>query len=221
VYTSDTGGAERRGWGRLELAHCWAISELIRAHRVDAWARLRARLVAYEELNQALESQEAVDWIPGPSHFFDPHARQSILHTSPGDTSESSVFTGPASGGRNVRLRLYVWGRSVRRRVVSSHTPLLPLTAQPLLSLSSHSSPPNRRTVSLPPPTTAPTEEALLPCHFLAASSPLPRIIGEQASSRISTAACEMSVSTLNSLLVYSVSLHDVRRRALDDMHSG
>jgi hypothetical protein len=35
-----------------------------------------------------------------------------------------------------------------------------------------------------------------------------------------STAACKMSVSTLNPHLVHSVSLHDVRRRALDDMHS-
>jgi hypothetical protein len=48
----------------------------------------------------------------------------------------------------------------------------------------------------------------------------VPRIEGEQASGRISTAACEMLVSTLNPLLVLSVSLHDVRRRALDDMHS-
>jgi hypothetical protein len=49
----------------------------------------------------------------------------------------------------------------------------------------------------------------------------VPRIVGEQASSWISTATCEMLVSTLNPLLVHSVSLHDVRRRALDDMHSG
>jgi hypothetical protein len=52
------------------------------------------------------------------------------------------------------------------------------------------------------------------------ASSPLPRIVGEQASGRISTAACKMSVSTLNPHLVHSISLHDVCRRVLVDMHS-
>jgi hypothetical protein len=35
----------------------------------------RARLVACEESNQALGSQEAVDWIPGFLHFLGPHAR--------------------------------------------------------------------------------------------------------------------------------------------------
>jgi hypothetical protein len=48
----------------------------------------------------------------------------------------------------------------------------------------------------------------------------VPRIKGEQASGRTSTTACKMLVSTLNPHLVYSVFLHDVRRRALDDMHS-
>jgi hypothetical protein len=66
------------------------------------------------------------------------------------------------------------------------------------------------------------------PC-CLAASLPLPRIViaeavprieWGQASGRTSTAAYKMSVSTLNLHLVHSVSLHDVRRRALDDMHS-
>jgi hypothetical protein len=49
----------------------------------------------------------------------------------------------------------------------------------------------------------------------------VPRIIGEQAPGRISTAAYKMSVSTLNPHLVHSISLHDVRRRVLVDMHSG
>jgi hypothetical protein len=49
---------------------------------------------------------------------------------------------------------------------------------------------------------------------------PLPPIEGKQASGRTSTAACKMSVSTLNPHLVHSVSLHDVHRRVLDDMHS-
>jgi hypothetical protein len=64
-----------------------------------------------------------------------------------------------------------------------------------------------------------------------AASSPLPCIVVVEAMPRIkgghinpppvtSTAACKMSVSTLSPHLVHSVSLHDVRRRALDDMHS-
>jgi hypothetical protein len=55
------------------------------------------------------------------------------------------------------------------------------------------------------------------------ASSPLPRIVvgeavprivGAQASGRISTAACKMSVSTLNPHLVQLISLLTVRRRA-------
>jgi hypothetical protein len=57
-----------------------------------------------------------------------------------------------------------------------------------------------------------------LPCIIVAEA--VPRIEGEQASGRTSTAACKMSVSTLNPHLVHSASLHDVRRRALNDMHS-
>jgi hypothetical protein len=49
----------------------------------------------------------------------------------------------------------------------------------------------------------------------------VPCIIGEQASGRISTAACKMLVSTLNPHLVHLVSLDDVHRCALVDMHSG
>jgi hypothetical protein len=71
--------------------------------------------------------------------------------------------------------------------------------------------------ISLPPPTTAPTA---LPLPRIIVVEAMPRIEGEQASGRTSTAACKMSVSTLNPHLVHSVSLHDVRRRALDDMHS-
>jgi hypothetical protein len=48
----------------------------------------------------------------------------------------------------------------------------------------------------------------------------VPRIKGGQASGRTSIAACRMSVSTLNPHLVHLVSLHDVCRHALDDMHS-
>jgi hypothetical protein len=184
-------------------------------------------LVACKESNQALGSQEAVDWISGLPHFLGPNARQSTLHTGPRDTSESSVSTGPASGGRNARLRLHAWGRSARRRVVLSHVPLLPLTAQPLLSLSllslflSLSSP-------KPPDDFSSTADNCTDRGGPTAS-PLPRIViaeavphieGEQPSGRTSTAACKMSVSTLNPHLVHSVSLHDVRRRALDDMHS-
>jgi hypothetical protein len=80
---------------------------------------LGACLVVCEELNQALGSQEVVDWLSGLPHFLDPYARQSTLHIGPRDISESSVSTGPASGGRNARLRLHAWERSARRRVVS------------------------------------------------------------------------------------------------------
>jgi hypothetical protein len=48
----------------------------------------------------------------------------------------------------------------------------------------------------------------------------MPRIEGEQASGRTSTAAYKMSVNTLSPHFVHSVSLYDIRRRALDDMHS-
>jgi hypothetical protein len=133
---------------------------------------LRARLVAGKELNQALGSQETIDWIFGLPHFLGPYARQSTLHTGPRDTSESSVSTGPASGEAQREASPARLGkehetprRFVARAITSPHRPTS------LISLSSHSPPLNRRTISLPPPTTTPTEEALLPCHFLAASS--------------------------------------------------
>jgi hypothetical protein len=55
--------------------------------------------------------------------------------------------------------------RFVAHAITSPHRPTSPI------SLSSHSPPPNHRTISLPPLTTAPTEEAMLPRHFLAAFS--------------------------------------------------
>jgi hypothetical protein len=58
---------------------------------------LRARLVACKQLNQALGSQEAVDWIPGLHPNCGPHACLSTLHTCPGDTSESTVSPEPPS----------------------------------------------------------------------------------------------------------------------------
>jgi hypothetical protein len=59
-----------------------------------------------------------------------------------------------------------------------------------------------------------------LPLPRIVVAEAVPRIEGGQASGRTSTAACTMSVSTLNPHLVHLVSLHDVCRRALDDMHS-
>jgi hypothetical protein len=59
-----------------------------------------------------------------------------------------------------------------------------------------------------------------LPLPRIVVAEAVPRIEGGQASGRTSTAACTMSVSTLNPHLVHLVSLHDVCRRALDDMPS-
>jgi hypothetical protein len=67
--------------------------------------RIGARLVAYEESNQALGSQEAVDWIPGLSLRCVPHAAQSTSGAGPGETSESSVSPEPPSSRAISRTR--------------------------------------------------------------------------------------------------------------------
>jgi hypothetical protein len=96
---------------------------------------LRARLVAYEESNKALGSQEAVNWIPGLPHFLGPHARQSILHTGP-YTFESSVSMGPASGGAQREASPARLGKECETPRRFMARAINPLTAQPLLSLS-------------------------------------------------------------------------------------
>jgi hypothetical protein len=100
---------------------------------------------------------------------------------------------------------------------------IIPLTAQPLLSLS---------LLSLSFPKLADDFSSTIEnCTDRGgpASSPLPRIIigeavpcivGAQASGRISTATCKMLVSTLNPHLVQSISLLTVHRPALLHMHS-
>jgi hypothetical protein len=99
---------------------------------------------------------------------------------------------------------------------------IVPLTAQPLFSLLSLSSPkPADDFSSTAENCTNGGGPASSPLPRIVVAEAVPRIIGEQASGRISTAACKMSVSTLNPHLVHSISLHDVRRRALVDMHSG
>jgi hypothetical protein len=145
-------------------------------------------------------------------HFLGPHARQSTLHTGPRDTSKSSVSTGPASGG-TTRGFACMPGEGVRDatsfRRTRHYFPSPPnLSYLSLLSLSSPK----------PPDDFSSTADNCTDGGCPAAS-PLPRIEGEQASGRTSTAACKMSVSTLNPHLVHSVSLHDIRRRALHDMH--
>jgi hypothetical protein len=158
---------------RRSYWHAAVHTLITNGHCNNNWSR--ARLVACEESNQALGSQEAVDWIPGLPHFLGPHAHQSSLHTGPGDTSESSVSTGPASGGAQREASPARLGkeretlrRFVARAITFRHRPTS------AISLSSHSPLPNRWTISLPPPTTAPTEEALLPRRFLASSSRRP-----------------------------------------------
>jgi hypothetical protein len=66
---------------------------------------LRAWLVACKESNQALGSQEAVDWIPGPSMRCVPHAAQSISRAGPGETYESSISPEPLSSRAISRTR--------------------------------------------------------------------------------------------------------------------
>jgi hypothetical protein len=58
---------------------------------VQCRKKLRARLVACKESNQAPGSRKPVDWIPGPSLRCVPHAAQSTSGAGPRETSESSV----------------------------------------------------------------------------------------------------------------------------------
>jgi hypothetical protein len=130
-------------------------------------------------------------------------------------------FHGPASGGRNARLRLGKEHETPHRFVACV---INSVTAQPLLSLSL-----SLLSLSYPKPPVNFSSTADCTDGGGPAASPLPRIVvaevvprieGGQAFGRTSTAACKMSVSTLNPHLVHSVSIHDVRRRVLDDMHS-
>jgi hypothetical protein len=66
---------------------------------VTSWKSIRARLVACEESNQALGSQEVVDWIPGLPHFRGPHGRQSSLHTGLGIPPNRAFPRGQALEG--------------------------------------------------------------------------------------------------------------------------
>jgi hypothetical protein len=164
-----------------------------------------------------LGSQEAIDWIPGLPHFLCPHARQSTLHTGQplGGATRGFACT-PGEGARDAASF-----RGTRHK--SPHRPTSPISLSPLtlpltlLSLTTRRFLFHRRLHRRRRP------------YCLAASSLLPRIVvaevvprieGRQASGRTSTTAYKMSVSTLNPHLVHLVSLLDVRRHALDDMHS-
>jgi hypothetical protein len=79
------------------LLHFQRIGPAAIKSRSNELKSFRARLVACKQSNQALGSQEAVDWIPGLHPKCGPHARVSTLYTGPGDISESNVSTEPPS----------------------------------------------------------------------------------------------------------------------------
>jgi hypothetical protein len=146
--------------------------------------RPRARSVVRKESNQVLGSQELIGFMG--SHFFLVRTRVKASYTQACGYHRFECFRGASLSGAQSEVSPARLGKERETPLCFHARAIIPLTAQPLLfythSLSSHSSshspPPNRWMVSLPPPRTAPTKKA--PLHRRLAVPCI--IVGEQAS---------------------------------------
>jgi hypothetical protein len=93
----------------LHILNCLWPTSAAREHKFIYYAssltKIKGPIGSLQGVQPGLGSQEDVDWIPGPSLRYVPHAAQSTSGAGPGETSELSVSPEPPSSRAILRMR--------------------------------------------------------------------------------------------------------------------